>query len=160
MLRNASIAALLATAAVMAAPAQSQEASWSAADWDRARASLVAQGPGRMAPAIREWERLKATKTAPFEDYASFMLSFPGFPDAGTIQETAEARLSSQFVALAPNGRVGIVDFKLDGAGGPGPRLEERLDPDVIRRDAHEAGLRLLREETFLRYQYLLVFGR
>ena len=83
----------------MAAPAHSQEASWTAADWDRARASLVAQGPGRMAPAIREWERLKATKSAPFEDYASFMLSFPGFPDAGTLQETAEARLSSQFVA-------------------------------------------------------------
>ena len=99
MLRTASIAALLATAAVMAAPAQSQEASWTAADWDRARASLVAQGPGRMAPAIREWERLKASRSLPFEDYASFMLSFPGFPDAGTLQETAEERLSSQFVA-------------------------------------------------------------
>ena len=62
--------------------------------------------------------------------------------------------------ALAPNGRLGIVDFKRDGAGGPGPPLEERLDPAAIRRDAEQAGLELLREETFLRYQYLLVFGR
>lgn len=61
--------------------------------------------------------------------------------------------------SLAPHGRLGIVDFKLDGVGGPGPPLEERLRPEVIRRDAERAGLRLLREETFLRYQYLLVFG-
>ncbi|MCC7042448.1 MAG: methyltransferase domain-containing protein [Acidobacteria bacterium] len=62
--------------------------------------------------------------------------------------------------ALAPHGRLGIVDFKLDGLGGPGPPLDERLDPAVVRRDAEQAGLRLLREDTFLRYQYLLVFGR
>ena len=37
---------------------------------------------------------------------------------------------------------------------------EERLDPDVIKRDAATAGLVLRREETFLRYQYFLVFGK
>lgn len=62
--------------------------------------------------------------------------------------------------ALAPHGRFGIVDFKLDGAGGPGPPLEERLDPEIIVADAQQAGLRLISHETFLRYQYLLVFGR
>ncbi len=62
--------------------------------------------------------------------------------------------------ALAPNGRLGIVDFKKDGVGGPGPPLEERLDQAVIRRDAEQAGLRFLSEESFLRYQYLLVFGK
>jgi predicted methyltransferase len=61
---------------------------------------------------------------------------------------------------LAPHGRLGIVDFKLDGVGGTGPPLEERLDPAVVRSEAERAGLRLLREETFLPYQYLLVFGR
>jgi ubiquinone/menaquinone biosynthesis C-methylase UbiE len=60
--------------------------------------------------------------------------------------------------ALVPGGRVGIVDFKTDGAGGPGPPLEERLDPAVIRRDAERAGLTFKSHETFLRYQYLLVF--
>ena len=62
--------------------------------------------------------------------------------------------------SLAPNGRLGIVDYKKDGAGGPGPDLGERIDPDVIIRDAAAAGLELRSHETFLRYQYLLVFGK
>jgi len=62
--------------------------------------------------------------------------------------------------SLAPNGRLGIVDFNKNGAGGPGPPLAERLDPDVIRRDAGQAGLKLVREETFLVYQYFLIFGK
>ena len=57
---------------------------------------------------------------------------------------------------LAPGGRVGIVDFKLDG-GGPGPPLAERVEPDAVVRDARAAGLRL-REREDLRYQYVLVF--
>lgn len=62
--------------------------------------------------------------------------------------------------SLAPNGRVGIVDFKKEGSGGPGPPLEERLDPVQIIRDAQNAGLQLRSSESFLRYQYLLVFVR
>jgi hypothetical protein len=62
--------------------------------------------------------------------------------------------------SMAPNGLIGIVDFKKDGAGGPGPALDERMDPDLVKRDAEQAGLTLRGEETFLRYQYLLVFGR
>ena len=62
--------------------------------------------------------------------------------------------------ALAPNGLLGVVDFKIDGAGGPGPPLAERIDPDTVRRDAQAAGLVLRSRETFLKYQYFLVFGR
>ena len=62
--------------------------------------------------------------------------------------------------SLAPNGRLGIVDFKKDGAGGPGPPISQRLDADSVVADATQAGLRLTRQETFLRYQYLLVFGK
>lgn len=62
--------------------------------------------------------------------------------------------------SLAPTGRLGIVDFRKDGVGGPGPPIEDRIDQGVIRRDAEQAGLRFIGEETFLRYQYLLVFGR
>jgi predicted methyltransferase len=62
--------------------------------------------------------------------------------------------------ALAANGRVGIIDFKTDGAGGPGPPPSDRIDPQVIVRDAARAGLKLRSHETFLRYQYLLVFTR
>jgi ubiquinone/menaquinone biosynthesis C-methylase UbiE len=79
--------------------------------------------------------------------------AYPAFSDPVTV-------LRHIARSLAPQGRLGIVDFKLDGVGGPGPPLDERLDPAVIRRDAEQAGLRLVREDTFLRFQYLLVFGR
>ena len=59
--------------------------------------------------------------------------------------------------ALRPNGRVGIVGFSLEG-GGPGPPLDERVEPEVVIAEATLAGLDLLSHETFLRYQYLLVF--
>lgn len=62
--------------------------------------------------------------------------------------------------SLGPNGRLGIVEYKKDGAGGPGPELDERINVDDIKRDAIAAGLKLRSHETFLRYQYLLVFGK
>lgn len=61
--------------------------------------------------------------------------------------------------ALAPNGRVGIVDWRKD-VFGPGPAMNERLEPEVIIHDATRAGLRLHAHHRFLRYQYLLVFTR
>ncbi|MEO6224049.1 MAG: methyltransferase domain-containing protein [Vicinamibacterales bacterium] len=61
--------------------------------------------------------------------------------------------------ALAPNGRVGIVDFRKD-VFGPGPAMNERLEPEEIIRGASRAGLRLHTHHKFLRYQYLLVFTR
>ena len=70
------------------------------------------------------------------------------------------AVLTSIASSLAPNGKLGIVDFKPDGAGGPGPDLSERISPDVIKRQAAAAGLKLLSHETFLKYQYLLIFGK
>lgn len=60
--------------------------------------------------------------------------------------------------SLKPQGRIGVVDFRLDGAG-PGPLLDERVSPDVVVKDADKAGLRLIRQETFLLYQYFLIFG-
>lgn len=61
--------------------------------------------------------------------------------------------------ALKPQGRIGVIDFKLDGTG-PGPSIEERVSPDVVVKDAAKAGLRLLRQEPFLQYQYFLIFGK
>ena len=60
--------------------------------------------------------------------------------------------------ALKPKGLIGIVEFKKDGFG-PGPAMEERIDPERVIRDAQEAGLQLRRRESFLRYQYMLILG-
>lgn len=67
--------------------------------------------------------------------------------------------LSNLARALKPQGRIGVVDFKLEGTG-PGPAPEERVSPDVVVKDAKEAGLRLIRQEPFLPYQYFLIFGK
>jgi predicted methyltransferase len=61
--------------------------------------------------------------------------------------------------ALKPDGRLGIVEFTLAG-GGPGPAMEERIDPERVIREANAADLVLVARPNFLRYQYLLVFGK
>ncbi len=62
--------------------------------------------------------------------------------------------------ALAQNGRVGVVDFKPNGDGGPGPPAALRIDPERIVADAARAGLTVRSRETDLRYQYVIIFGR
>ncbi len=59
--------------------------------------------------------------------------------------------------SLKPGGRVGIVEYTRNGHG-PGPLMEERVDPERVIRDAEAAGLRLHSRGDFLRYQYLLEF--
>jgi ubiquinone/menaquinone biosynthesis C-methylase UbiE len=61
--------------------------------------------------------------------------------------------------ALKPQGRVGVIDFRIDG-GGPGPDADERVDPDVVVADAEQAGLRMVSSEGFLTYQYFLIFAK
>jgi SAM-dependent methyltransferase len=73
--------------------------------------------------------------------------------------DNPDAMLRNIAKSLKPQGRVGVVDFKRDGLG-PGPALEDRVDPDQVVRDAEAAGLRLVRHETFLPYQFMLVFSR
>lgn len=73
--------------------------------------------------------------------------------------EAPVALLRNVARALKPNGRLGIVEHTKNG-GGPGPPLEERVDPERIIRDAVAAGLRVHSRPNFLRYQYLLVFTR
>ena len=61
--------------------------------------------------------------------------------------------------SLKTGGRVGIIEYNKNGHG-PGPAMEDRIDPDVVINAARQAGLRLARRETFLRYQYMLVFEK
>lgn len=65
--------------------------------------------------------------------------------------------LSNIAGALKPQGRIGVVDFRLEGSG-PGPAPEERVSPEAVVADAERAGLRLVREEEFLPFQYFLIF--
>jgi len=59
--------------------------------------------------------------------------------------------------SLKPGGRVGIVDYKRQG-GGPGG--DNRPDPASVEEVARAAGLRLVARETFLPFQFFLVFER
>jgi len=63
-------------------------------------------------------------------------------------------------LALKPNGRIGIVNYK-PGQGGPGPSPTEgvRVESAAVEADAQAAGLRVLSREN-LPFQYLLVLGR
>jgi predicted methyltransferase len=60
---------------------------------------------------------------------------------------------------LKPQGRIGIIDYR-PGEGGPGPRAEERVPPNVVVADAGAAGLKLVEQHTFLPYQYFLIFAK
>lgn len=79
--------------------------------------------------------------------------------DAYHEMEQPVALLTNVAKSLTPMARIGIVDFTKDG-GGPGPAMEERVDPDRVIRDAQAAGLVLRSRETFLKYQYMLVFEK
>lgn len=68
--------------------------------------------------------------------------------------------LRAAAASLGASGLVGVVDFTKDGAGGPGPDLNQRVDRQRVIDDAREAGLTLRRSPTFLRFEYLLVFGK
>jgi ubiquinone/menaquinone biosynthesis C-methylase UbiE len=77
-----------------------------------------------------------------------------------TYQEIPNRVLFLQNVrkALRPGGLVGIIDYKKSG-GGPGPDTA-RPDPETIVAVAERAGLRLVKRETFLPFQFFLVFAR
>jgi predicted methyltransferase len=61
--------------------------------------------------------------------------------------------------SLKPGGRIGIVNYTKAGFG-PGPPMEERVDPSVVIRDAEAAGLRVVARSDFLPFQYMLVLER
>ena len=79
--------------------------------------------------------------------------------DAYHEMEQPVALLRNVARLLKPSGRIGIVNFTKEG-GGPGPPMDERVDAEHVIADAEAAGLRLRSRETFLKYQYLLIFER
>jgi ubiquinone/menaquinone biosynthesis C-methylase UbiE len=78
-----------------------------------------------------------------------------------TYHEMAQpvALLRNVARSLKADGRIGIVDFTTEG-GGPGPPMEERVDPSRVVGEAQQAGLRLTSNERFPRYLFMLVFEK
>jgi soluble lytic murein transglycosylase len=72
MVRTALITALLASAVAFPAPVLAQ--------WSQGRDGLVAQQPTQASYAVSRWEQLTASATYAFDDYAGFLLTYPGFP--------------------------------------------------------------------------------
>jgi SAM-dependent methyltransferase len=60
--------------------------------------------------------------------------------------------------SLRPNGRLAIVDFKVDAAEGPAP--EYRNPPEKVTAELEAAGYSLVATHRFLDRQYFLVFQR
>ena len=77
--------------------------------------------------------------------------------DAYYEMDDPQALLKNLRGSLKPGGRIGIVEYSRNGHG-PGPPMQERVDPERVIRDAEAAGLRLASRGDFLRYQYLLEF--
>ena len=62
--------------------------------WDRARAALLASQPGTIGPAIQRWRQLDASDGFGFDDYAGFLLAYPGFPESWKLRLAAERALA------------------------------------------------------------------
>ena len=88
MVRYTLLSAALASAAFASSAALAQ------AD---GRAGLVATQPSAIGYAISRWEQLSASPRYAFEDYASFLLSYPGFPDEDKLRGYAEDRLAQEY---------------------------------------------------------------
>lgn len=91
MVRTTTIVMLLATVA-LSSPAQCQDGG----EWDRARAQLTASQRGGIAQAIERWKVLGATDRFAFNDYAGFVLAYPGFPEEEKLRRSAEATLERE----------------------------------------------------------------
>ena len=66
------------------------------ADWDRARANLVASGGGQMMGAVERWKLLSSSNRFAFADYSNFVLTYPDFPDEEKLRRFGELALERE----------------------------------------------------------------
>ena len=60
--------------------------------------------------------------------------------------------------SLKPNGRLAIIDFRMDATMGPSQAM--RITPEQVRMELAKAGYVQAEEHGFLPQQYFLVFRR
>ncbi len=93
---------LLAMLALSPSAATAQSGtSQDGSEWDRARAALSGNRSEAMAQAIARWKLLTSSDRFPFLDYASFLSSYPGFPEEAKLRLAAEAALERETVEPA-----------------------------------------------------------
>lgn len=78
------------------------------------------------------------------------------FVDVFHHVESRPAYLEKIRASLKPNGRIAVIDFKMDGPIGP-PK-EGRISPDQVKAELKNTGFSLIQEPDFLPNQYFLIF--
>jgi len=109
-----------------AAPAQCQDVN----EWDRARARLVGAQPASITQAIARWQSLSKSDSYTFDDYAGFLLAYPGFPEEGKLRAYAERALASSY---ADAGRVVAFFDRFEPVSNPA-RAQYALSLAALRR--------------------------
>jgi soluble lytic murein transglycosylase len=90
MLRLTACAVLAAFAAI-STPLRADDASW-----DQARAAAADRQDPAIRAAIERWKVLNTNPALGFDQYASFLLNYPGFPFEEKIRSQAEAALERE----------------------------------------------------------------
>ncbi len=99
MVRN-TIASALVMLAFLSAPARAEEPHPDGREWDAARAQHRATPPGNMVQAVSRWKLLNASDQFKFDDYSSFVVTYPGFPEEAKLRIRAEQALEREGVEL------------------------------------------------------------
>jgi len=93
MVRMYAFALAATTALAASAPTIANEA----AEWDTARAALVAsEASSPMAWGISRWQELQSAPRFSFSEYSGFLLTYPGFPEEEKLRAAAENRLAEE----------------------------------------------------------------
>lgn len=130
--KSVALIALLATP-MLTASAQD------AAAWDRARANLVASQPSGVAQAIDRWEFLTANRDQSFDQYAGFVLAYPGFPREDLLRQRAENALDDE--PVSPEAMIAFFDRNLPLTNGA--RARYALALNALGRSAEADGIAL-----------------
>ena len=70
-------------------------------EWDQARISLQSGSVGVMHQAVERWKQLNASDQFGFADYAGFLMTYPGFPEAAKFRLNAERALDRGYAEPA-----------------------------------------------------------